>query len=188
MRVVPKTKLDDIESICSSDLRLWSAEPYIFVWGQRIELRTSTLRSGGQRLLMLCPECRRQCAKLFNLHERVVCRICTGLKYASQSRSWERRNLLRITKLAEKLKILPFSSPPIERPCYMHRSRFRTLLLQLQVAEKERMEHFWPPHVPDDDSFKKFHEALTKPPRFEIHSEVIVEYRTIRRRSGQVGV
>ena len=176
-------KLDDCESFCSSKLKLLKAEPFVFVWGQRIDLHRLVLGTGSKKVLLICPACQKQCLKLFHMDGKVVCRICTGLKYASQSRSWEQRNLQRIRSLADELGTQPFAATHLERPRYMRRRRFTDLVARLRIAERERIDHLWPPHAPDDDGLKRFIESVSKPPRFEMRSETIVEYRVDRSRT-----
>lgn len=178
-------KLDDIEVFCLSAAKPLADDRSLVLWNQTVQLRSSVLRPGVSQLYMVCPECDRQCTKLYRLGVRSVCRLCTGLKYASQSHSWERRNLQRVKSLSQELGIQPFSGSHPERPRYMRRSRFANLVLQLRLAEKQRIDHIWPPMAAHDDGLNRFIDAISKPTRVEIHSEVIYEYRTVRRRSGR---
>jgi hypothetical protein len=84
----------------------------------------------GRRGWWSCPTCYRRCAVLF-LQDRLACRQCSGLHYATQSAGPRRRVLLKADKLRELYGADP--EAPM-RPRWMREARFDQKMRDAETA------------------------------------------------------
>jgi hypothetical protein len=86
----------------------------------------------GQRFF-LCPACSRKVQHLY-LRDRLACRRCSGLDYASKHTC--RQGLNRVRRLREKIGALPSPLAPIPpRPPHWRRDYWARALARLALAE-----------------------------------------------------
>lgn len=67
--------------------------------GRPIDFTTTQCHFGGYRLWFICPRCGRRCGILYP----EVCRLCRGLRYASEGESEVDRLLRKALKIRTKL-------------------------------------------------------------------------------------
>ena len=89
---------------------------------------------GRGEAYLLCPDCSRKVFHLYVRDERLACRQCHGLDYAS--RHTRRRGLNRVRNLRHRLGASPSPLAPVPpRPQYWLRDYHARLLAQLVAAE-----------------------------------------------------
>ena len=60
---------------------------------------TQTQSGSGRRRWFSCPDCRRACGIVYFFHGRLSCRLCLGLRYASQLEEPQSRTLRRADRI-----------------------------------------------------------------------------------------
>ena len=89
---------------------------------------------GDGQQYFLCPHCSRKVWHLYVRDERLACRQCSGLDYAS--RHTRRRGLHRVRNLRHRLGALPSPLAPLPpRPKYWRRDHWARAVAALVVAE-----------------------------------------------------
>jgi hypothetical protein len=101
--------------------------------------RISRGRFGGEQLLVGCPQCDRRCRILHSLANRVGCRFCLGLLYASENMGARDRNWWQVMKIRRRVDTdasvdeFPARRPRMKRRIYrqlMERHNARLARLQ----------------------------------------------------------
>jgi len=88
-------------------------------WGntvQGVALTETPCNYGGSRKWFFCPSCRRRCGVLY-IYQRIACRRCHGLAYASQYEPACDRMLRQLLKIHRAIGVdmdicAPFNPPP----------------------------------------------------------------------------
>ena len=133
-------KLDDCPFEDSRKIKGWEHENSIMIWGVWIRLSVAPVIRGTPRSYFDCPACNRRCCKVFLVRGEVRCQKCSGLLYASQSRSWSEHNARRIGCLTRMLgKSDPFDVCDV-RPRYMRERTHFYLQNKLKVAWADRAQ------------------------------------------------
>lgn len=103
--------------------------------GQRewqVHISHTKLNFGGHRRWLVCPKCWGRRQSLFIHEEKLACRKCHDLRYASQSESSRTRAMRRADKLRAKLGWQPgVLSPDGVRPHGMHLRTYEALTAEL---------------------------------------------------------
>lgn len=134
-------KLDDCPSEDSRIIKGWEQENSIMIWGVQVRLSTAPVIRDTPRHYFDCPACDRRCCKLFRVGDEVRCQRCSGLLYASQSRSWSERSVRRIGSLKRKLGSPHIFGVTDVRPRYMHEKTYFWLRNKLKAVYNERAEY-----------------------------------------------
>lgn len=100
-----------------------------------VQLAFTPLHFGGQRRWLTCPECQAKREVLHIDGERLACRVCLNLRYASQHENHRERLVRRITAIRGELGWRGgIADPNGSKPARMHWATFERL-----VAEYERL-------------------------------------------------
>ncbi len=76
-----------------------AGQTHIDVLGRRVALDFTPCNLGGQRAWFLCPSCGRRCGVLYPLK----CRVCLGLRYASELKGVQDRDYQQAFKVRRSL-------------------------------------------------------------------------------------
>ncbi len=76
-----------------------SGRHWVHVCGHRVALDFTACNLGGNRAWFLCPGCNRRCGVLYPLE----CRLCLGLRYASEAKGVQDRDYQQAFKLRHSL-------------------------------------------------------------------------------------
>lgn len=84
---------------------------------ESVELTRTPCHYGGARVWFRCPSCNRLAAKLYLRRDRFLCRLCHGLRYASQLAASADRPRIAAQRIRRKLGasanlVLPFPHKP----------------------------------------------------------------------------
>jgi|SRR5262249_25208721 len=142
----PRTCVEDVPRICVYDLKKGAAAPLspsreatirVAVNGTEMALDVvcdARFFGGDGQRYFLCPHCSRKVWHLYVRDERLACRQCSGLDYAS--RHTRRRGLHRVRNLRHRLGALPSPLAPLPpRPKYWRRDHWARAVAALVVAE-----------------------------------------------------
>jgi hypothetical protein len=95
---------------------------------------------GGDRPSFRCPVCDRRCLHLF-LMDRIACRTCAGLDYASRHRDTMVHQVIRLRRQLGAEDLNPFGSLP-PRPRYPANRTYDRLVARIQAAEARVFARF----------------------------------------------
>ena len=141
----PRPLVDSSARICVYDVRGVATAPLMALAREAVTVvingaemvidvvRDARFLGGGQRYF-LCPDCSRKVWHLYVRDERLACRKCAGLDYASKHT--RRQGLNRVRNLRRKLGATPNPLAPVPpRPPYWRRDHWARAITQLALAE-----------------------------------------------------
>jgi hypothetical protein len=108
---------------------------------QKIELSRTTCNYGGNRTWFICPDCNRRTLNLYwrvtdgipdLRHEKLSCRTCHGLVYASERRDRGKGDLIRANRIYAKI-----GGKYGKRPKFMRRKTYDELMQQAKGYEEK---------------------------------------------------
>lgn len=109
-------------------------EPVAIDWSPR--------RFGGAQAFFLCPKCAKRARYLYGAGARFLCRGCHGLVNESSRQSDHDRALRKAQSLRRRLGGDPgFDMPIADRPQYMRKDKYNSIVARIETAEREVMDH-----------------------------------------------